>query len=116
MGKSARDVADGYRSADNYAGLVAAQRQLFGSALVGFVVVGFALAASSDAPVLRLAFMVCVLSVLVGVIRVVGNGRRFNAEVGHDARTAGAEAGWLGFFIVKDMVTPRSKWRLPKND
>lgn len=115
MDRSARDVADGYRSADNYPALVAAQRQLFGSALVGFLVVGVALAASSDAPALRLAFMVCFLSGLVGVIRLIVSGRRLNAEVGLDARTAGVETGWLWLFIMKDMVTPRSKWRLPKN-
>lgn len=108
-------MADGYRSAGNYPGLVSAQRQLFGSALVGFVVIGVALAASSDAPAFRLAFMVCFFSCLVGVIRVIGNGRRFNAEVGLDARTAGAEAGWMSLFIMKDMVTPKSKWRLPKD-
>lgn len=111
VNKSARNVADGYRSAYHYPGLVAAQRQLFGSGLGGFIVVGAALAASSDAPALRVAFMVCSLSVFIGIIRVIVNGRRFNAEVGLDARSDGTEAGWLWFFIFKDMVTPNSKWR-----
>lgn len=115
VNKSARSVADGYRSAYHYPGLVAAQRKLFGSALGGFIVVGAALAASSDAPALRLAFMVCFLSVLLGIIRVIVDGCRFNAEVGLDERSGGTEAGWLWFFIFKDMVTRNSKWRRRKS-
>ena len=102
--ESSRPLATAYRSAESYAGLISAQRQLWGSCFVGLAVIGVAMARSSDAPVLRAALTVATFSVVIARVRVFRARRRFEWEAGRDWEMPAPLS------LLKDMVTPNSKW------
>ncbi|WP_143740379.1 hypothetical protein [Micromonospora echinospora] len=116
MNTSAREIADGYRAADSYAGAVSVWRQILGSAAVFCGAVSVGLATSSVGPILRAVAMLAFLSGFVGMVRLFVVGLRLDAELDPDPRTPEAVKWWFWLFTLRDVVTPRSRWRVPRRD